>query len=159
MRKLLVIGYGSHGRAVGETALACGWDSVNFADDNNPDAIVKVEQVETIIDRYDSYIVSIGNNSIRKSIYEKLGLAKAAVLIHPSAFVSPSAFFGAGSIILPGAVIHTNASIGKGCIISIGALIDHDDVVDDYSHINAGVIVKAGSNVRGKLDAPDPVFG
>ena len=51
--------------------------------------------------------------------------------------------------------------IGKGCIISIGALVDHNAVVGDYCHINAGAICKSGSNVDNlkKIESGNVVHG
>ena len=100
-------------------------------------------------------VVSIGNNEIRKTLIRRLQSADAPLisLIHPRAYVSPSAEIGIGSIILPGAIIHTNAKIGQGCIVSIGALIDHDAVIEDFTHIDAGAVVSAGKQVSGKASA------
>ena len=155
MKSLLIIGAGSHGQAVAECAEACGYEKIDFLDDNNPDAVGGIDQLEEVVDKYNGVIVSIGNNEIRRELVTRLQIINAPlpVLIHPRAFVSPTTTIGSGSIVLPGAVIHTNANIGIGCIISIGALIDHDAVVEDFSHINTGAIVEAGKRAGGKVEA------
>lgn len=155
MRCLLIIGAGGHGQVVAECAEACGYEKIDFLDDNYPGAIGKIDQLEEIATRYDGVIVSIGNNKIRRELITRLQNINASLttLIHPRAFISPSATVGSGSIVLPGAVIHTNASIGIGCIISIGAPIDHDAVVEDFSHINTGAIVGAGKRTSGTVEA------
>ena len=48
------------------------------------------------------------------------------VLVHPTAYVSPSATLGNGTIVEAMAVIHTKAVVEEGCIIAIGALVDHE---------------------------------
>ena len=155
MKSLLIIGAGGHGQVVAECAEACGYERIDFLDDNHPDAVGKTNQAEDFAVRYDGVIVSIGNNEIRRELIERLKASKAHLitLIHPRAYVSPRATVGAGSIVLPGAVIHTNASIGIGCIISICGLIDHDAVVEDFCHINTGAIVGAGKRMGGKVEA------
>lgn len=155
MKSLLIIGAGGHGQVVAECAEVCGYERIDFLDDNHPDTVGRVEQLENMANDYDGVIVSIGNNDIRRELIVRLQNINALLIamIHPRAYVSHTAIVGSGSIILPGAVIHTNASIGTGCIISIGALIDHDAVVEDFSHINTGAIVGAGQRARGKVDA------
>ena len=155
MNSILIIGAGSHGQVVAETAKACGYQKTEFLDDYSPNAIGKTDQFEKLAVFYDSVIVSIGNNEVRKKLIHQIQEVGAPLvsLIHPRAYVAPSATVGIGSIVLPGAVIHSNASIGIGCFISIGALIDHDAVVEDFSHLNTGAIVGAGKRASGKVDA------
>lgn len=145
MKSLLIIGAGGHGRVVAETAMACGYEHLDFLDDNSADAIGKTDQLEQLSPGYDGVIVSIGNNAKRKELLDRV--TNPISLVHPHAFVSPSAKIGKGSIILPGAVINTNVKIGRGCIISIGALIDHDAEIGDDCHINTGAVICAGAHV------------
>ena len=155
MKSLLIIGAGGHGQVVAECAEACGYEKIDFLDDNHSDAVGKTYQLEDLAVNYDGVIVSIGNNEIRREFITRLHNINVSLitLIHPRAYVSPTATVGPGSIVLPGAVIHTNAKIGIGCIISIGALIDHDSVVEDFSHINTGAVVGAGIKAGGRVDA------
>jgi len=160
MKKLLIIGAGCHGQVLAETAMACGYDRVDFLDDRNPRAIGTTDRAEALAGRYDGVIVSIGNNDLRRAFIQRLQAVHApiATLVHPRAFVAPSASLGEGSVVLPGAVVNTRARVGKGCILSIGALVDHDARIDDFSHINAGAIVAAGKRAGGKID-PGGVVG
>lgn len=155
MRSLLIIGAGGHGQVVAECAQACGYEKIDFLDDNHPDAIGGIDQIEEKVTDYDGVIISIGDNEVRKGLITRLQNINAPLisLIHPRAYVSATAAIGSGTIVLPDAVIHTNAHIGIGCIVSIGALIDHDAVVDDFSHINTGAIVGAGKRASEKVDA------
>ncbi len=146
MRSLLIIGAGSHGKAVEETARACGYEKIDYLDDNNAKAIGGTSEIEKLAPQYDGVIVSIGNNALREAFLKRI--INPVTLVHPRTFVSPSASIGAGTIIMPGAVVHSNAVIGRGCIISIGVLIDHDAEIGDYCHLNTGVIVRAGSKVH-----------
>lgn len=160
MKKLLIIGAGGHGQVLAEVAMACGYDRVDFLDDRNPCAVGTTDRAEALAGRYDGVIVSIGNNDLRRTLIQRLQAVDApiATLVHPRAFVAPSATLGEGSIVLPGAVVNTNARVGKGCILSIGALVDHDATIDDFSHVNAGAVVAAGKRAGGKV-APGAVIG
>ena len=160
MKKLLIIGTGGHGQVLAEVAMACGYDRVDFLDDRNPCAVGTTDRAEALAGGYDGVIVSIGNNDLRRTLIQRLQAVDApiATLVHPRAFVAPSATLGEGSIVLPGAVVNTNASVGKGCILSIGALVDHDATIDDFSHVNAGAVVAAGKRAGGKV-APGAVIG
>jgi sugar O-acyltransferase (sialic acid O-acetyltransferase NeuD family) len=62
----------------------------------------------------------------------------------PSAYISPHAKIGIGTIIMHGAVINAGAVIGNNCIINTLATIDHDTVVGDHSHISTGAILNGG---------------
>ena len=69
-------------------------------------------------------------------------------LIHPTAYVSPSAQIQERTIILPKAVVHTNARIEQSAIIGIGALVDHDAIIRRFNHILPGGIVSAYKEVE-----------
>ncbi len=160
MKKLLIIGAGGHGQVLAEVAMACGYDRVDFLDDRNPCAVGTTDRAEALAGGYDGVVVSIGNNDLRRTLIQRLQAVDApiATLVHPRAFVAPSATLGEGSVVLPGAVVNTNARVGKGCILSIGALVDHDATIDDFSHVNAGAVVAAGKSAGGKID-PGAVVG
>lgn len=155
MKSLLIIGAGSHGRVVAETAVACGYEKIVFLDDRSPDTVGKMDQLEEQAGSYDGVIVSIGKNEIRREMIQRITEVGGPLvsLVHPRAFVSRSATVGIGSVVLPGAIVHSNVRVGIGCIISIGVLIDHDAVVEDFSHINTGAIVSAGKRASGKVEA------
>lgn len=42
---ILIIGAGDHGKVVAEVAKACGYENIDFIDDNNPAAIGKTEDM------------------------------------------------------------------------------------------------------------------
>lgn len=80
-------------------------------------------------------IISIGNNSIRKMIAEKIS-ADFATAIHPTAVISPAATVGDGSVVMQGAIVQSCAKIGKHCIINTGASVDHECIIEDYVHVS-----------------------
>jgi hypothetical protein len=56
-------------------------------------------------------IVAIGNNALREKLIQQLAEVgfKLATVVHPQAFVSPSAILGAGSAVMAGAIVGTEA--------------------------------------------------
>lgn len=150
MKALLIIGAGEHGAVVREVAEACGYDDIIFVDDRDLKAAGTTDDLEKLRTAYPCGIVAIGNNTVREKLQSRLlelGY-EVPVLIHPTAYVSPSAQLAAGTVVEPKAVINTNAVIGEGAIISIGALVDHDTRIGKYAHVNTGAIVKSFGKVE-----------
>lgn len=89
----------------------------------------------------DAMFVAIGDNELREKLFNRLLKQKIALrtIIHPSAFVDPTASIGRGSIIMPGAVVNAFARIGENVIINSNATIEHHGVVGAHSHIAPGV--------------------
>lgn len=66
-------------------------------------------------------------------------------IIHPTAFISPSARLGEGTIVGENAVVSMGARVGKNCIINYGALVGHENIIGDGCHIAPGAVL--GGNV------------
>ena len=81
------------------------------------------------------FIISIGNNSIRKRIAESLN-CDYAMAVHPKAVVAESARINAGTVVMAGAIINPDAIIGRHCIINTGVSVDHECVLEDYVHLS-----------------------
>ena len=146
---ILVVGAGGHGRVVAELARGCGFSGIAFADDRAPDAVGTLADLPSLVPRHAAVAVSIGNLPFRQRLFDELEALSVHLppLVHPTAFVSPSAQIGSGSLVLPGAIVNANAVIGKGTIISAGAIIDHDATVGPCSHVDAGAVVAARASV------------
>lgn len=160
---LLIIGAGGHGKVVKEVAEALeSYQKINFVDDNSPEAVGKVSDLEKLRKEYGSAFVSIGNNHLRNELLHKLKKMEyeIPVLIHPSAYVSKTCKIENGTLIGPKAIVSTNTYIGAGSIISAGAIIDHDVILETCVHIDVGAIVKAGRKVKEetKLKAGEVLF-
>lgn len=161
---LLIIGAGGHGKVVKEVAEAIGiYGRIDFIDDNSPEAVGKLSQLEQFVSVYRFAFVGIGNNSLRHTLLrqlQQLGYC-VPVLVHPTAYVSKSCCIGKGTVVEPKAIVNAGAQIGEGCIISVGAIVDHDTILQNAVHVNAGAIVKAGASVaqETKLEAGQVVLG
>lgn len=148
-RKLLIIGSGMHGKVIEEIAKVCGYTHVAYLDDRDKCALGKIKEAEIFLGDYETAFVSIGNNQIRADIVKMLSEMgyEIPTLIHPTAYVSPSATIGNGSVIEPHACINANVVVGNGVIVSIGAIVDHNACIGEYCHVDAGMTVKAGESV------------
>ncbi len=85
----------------------------------------------------------------RKRLFEQavaLGFELITV-VHPRAFVAPSAQIGRGTMVLPAAVVHTRAAIGDNVTIYSGVLVEHDTQVGNHAHLSPGVHIAGGVRV------------
>ncbi|MEG0304450.1 MAG: phosphotransferase [Oscillospiraceae bacterium] len=148
MNNLLIIGAGGLGIMVGEVAESLGrFDKISFLDDAVRDARVvgKCVDYKILHEEYQYAIASFGDNGLRLKWTDSLKKAGYTVptIVHKSAFVSPSATLGEGTIVLHKAVINTNTHLGKACLINSAAVVDHDNILDDGVHVNLNSTIKA----------------
>ena len=80
---------------------------------------------------------SIGNNNIRKKIYDSLSDYKLNWIncVHPNAYIVNNVKIGIGNIICYGAFINSDAIIGNFNLINTYAIIEHDCVVGNFNHL------------------------
>lgn len=150
-RKLLILGAGQYGRVLKEIAEATGqYSEIAFLDDTPTEGVIgSLNEYNIFSDCFTDAIVAIGNPEVRMRWIEKISEEyHIPVIIHPSAYVSPSARIDSGSIVEPLAVINTDVIIGRGCIISAGAIINHNSVVSDGVHCDVGCVIPARSNIE-----------
>jgi sugar O-acyltransferase (sialic acid O-acetyltransferase NeuD family) len=69
------------------------------------------------------------------------------IVVAPSAYVSPHATIGEGTIVMHGAIINPGAVVGKNCIINSRALIEHGSQVADHCHISTGAILNGNTSI------------
>lgn len=86
------------------------------------------------------FLVAIGENALRQRLTERLLAqgAEFATVVAASAYVSPSARLGVGTVVMPMATIGALAEIGDGCIVNTAASIDHDGHLQAYAHVAPG---------------------
>jgi sugar O-acyltransferase (sialic acid O-acetyltransferase NeuD family) len=85
----------------------------------------------------------IGNINVRIQVFQKLAQAGFAcpAVVHPSAWVEPSANLAAGVQVFPHAYVGSEAQLGYGVIVNSGAVVSHDCRVGDYANISPGAIL------------------
>lgn len=141
---LYLYGAGGHAKVIIEIAERTGFVIAGLIDMDPDITDILGYPVTTVFPEagYDGngFMVSIGNNSIRKRIAESSELTGKyfETLVHPFSAVSARALVGDGTVIMAGAVINADTQVGRHCIINTNASIEHDCVLGDYVHISPG---------------------
>ena len=94
-------------------------------------------------------VIAVGDNALRKRFAEHaraVGL-RLPVLIHPNAYVSPTATLGDGTVVMAGAVVNTRVKMGELGIVNTRAAIDHDCDLGDCVHIAPGATLAGNITV------------
>ena len=131
-----------------EAAMESGlWDAIEFLDDNlvgsqvlGLPVIATAGDVADYLDKTTEFIVAIGDNARRLALLNQVvnqGGSQATV-IHPTAWISPSAVIEPGTVGFAGVVLHARSRIGSGAILNTGATVDHDCVIGDGAHVSPG---------------------
>ena len=101
--KLTVIGASGHGKVVADIAKKCGYDTIEFLDDNDSvkecgkwPVVGKTDAAENV---ENDLFVAIGNAKTRKSFTMRFGDKNFATLIHPDAVIADDVKIGAGSVV------------------------------------------------------------
>lgn len=152
---LVLIAGGRHALIVAEAAQMANVEIAGYLDDN-PEAGINVigspvpwrgplREYDRLHD--DAYIIGLGDLPIRREIIDGLDATdkQALTVVHPAAFVSPSAQLGAGVYVGAQAVINARARIEDHAIINTGAIVEHDCEVGENAHIAPGAVL--GGNV------------
>lgn len=86
-------------------------------------------------------IGSVTPPRVRREMFERFKAKgyRFAIVVHPAAFVSPSADLGEGVQVMAGAVVQTRARLDDNCLVNTGATVDHDCVIAPHCHVAPGV--------------------
>jgi sugar O-acyltransferase (sialic acid O-acetyltransferase NeuD family) len=158
MEKVLIVGAGGHGRAVADTIELMGmYEIAGFLDDVYPEKhavwdypLLGATSDLSAFTRYaGALVVAIGNNKVRKSVFERAKAAGFTIpsIVHPSAVVSRRAVIGEGCCLMAGSVVGTEAVLGQGCVVNVNASVDHHCRLDDFAHLGVGVHLAGGVRV------------
>ncbi len=142
-------GAGGHGKVVLDILDTCGVAVGGFFDE---DATRLIDgYCTTPFSRHDGLqndllIITIGNNSIRKSVADNINMGYTKA-IHPSSVISKNAVIKQGSVVMPGTIINTCTQVGEHCIINSGAIIEHDCVIGSFVHIAPNATLCGGITI------------
>lgn len=98
---------------------------------------------------HDAVIVAIGDNGVRRKVFEELRAqgARFAIARHPSAIIASDVTVGAGSMICAGVIVNSGATIGENTIINSGAVVEHHVCVGDHAHIAPGARLGGAASI------------
>ena len=158
MKKIVILGAGGYGRTVADVAQQLDYSTI-VLDDADP--AHPLSSFQSYINPTTSFIPAFGNNAFRMEWINRIEESggQLATLIHPTAYVSPTATINPGTVILPHAIINTDVVAGKGCIINLGAIVDHGCILEEGVHICLGAIVKGENRIErlSKIEAGEVV--
>ena len=150
--RLIILGAGGYGRTVADVAIQTGqFDTICFLDDQSTakDVLGKCAEFERFRDEQTVFYPAFGNNETRLDWLNRLKAVNCAVatIIHPLAYVSPTAQIEEGTAILPHAIVNTNCIVRSGCIVNCGAIVDHGCILEEGVHVCLGAIVKVENRI------------
>ncbi len=156
-KNVIIIGAGGHAKVIADIIEKSNDKVLGFLDDNKEKnqeiygykVIGKISECETFTSKDIYFIIAIGNNLLRKKIYEEYEL-QLYTAIHPTSVIAKGVQIGEGTVIMANACINADAIIGKNCIINTGAIIEHDNIIEDYVHISPRAVL-AGTVKIGEL--------
>ena len=148
---LVIVGAGGHADVVRAAAEASGWRIAAHVDETVAcDAIHRgvqmlggVNALDRAIELSENVHVAIGNNAVRERLASEVTRrgARLTTIVHPSAFVDPSATVEAGTAVLAVAAINPLATIGTAVIVNTGAIVEHHCHLDDAVHVAPGAVM------------------
>ncbi len=160
---LYIVGAGGHGRVVWEAAELSGAFAACVLVDARPEAALPLAPTATVLAMEAlpppgpavAVISAVGRTALRMREVRRF-LEEGydvSVVTHPTAFVSPRAKLGPGTVCLAQSAVLIGAETGPACIVNTGASVDHDCRLGEGVHaapgarLAGGVLVDAGAHV------------
>jgi sugar O-acyltransferase (sialic acid O-acetyltransferase NeuD family) len=155
-RDIILIGYSGHAYVVYEIFMRMGRKVSAYCDKKevplNPFKLEYLgpespENLSVKLKEQD-YFISIGDNRIRREIFEKLsGQKLPANAIDPSAIVSESCRIGSGVMIGAGAILNSMTEAGDGAIFNTGSIVEHECKIGKFCHLAPGSVLAGNVEV------------
>tara|TARA_B100001769_G_C21942215_1_gene507549 strand:- start:243 stop:842 length:600 start_codon:yes stop_codon:yes gene_type:complete len=151
MKEFEIVGYSGHAFSCIDSAVRSGYSIFSYYENqeksHNPFGL-KFLGNEITKSTSKPIFIAIGNNSIRKKVYQKLNKHDFISIIDTSSTVSKNITTNKMCFIGPGAVINSFTKLGEGLIINSGAVVEHECVIGDFSHIAPGSVLCGGVEVE-----------
>ena len=156
--EIVIIGAGGHGKVVCDAIIAQGeYNVAGFVDDtlavgdmitSKYKVIATQNNIHSLNNVVDYFIVAIGNNQVREKAYNtSKQYFKPATVIHPSAVIGSNVKIGTGTIVLANAVINSSSNVGENTIVNTGVIIDHDSIIGNHIRLSIGTLVGSNSEI------------
>jgi sugar O-acyltransferase (sialic acid O-acetyltransferase NeuD family) len=152
MKKLIVVGAGGHAGSVADAARSAGFTIVGFFDGSADRTAGERETLDSL-DGVDleatGLALGIGANFSREDAYAAIKNSypgvRFPVIVHSSAWVSPSANLAEGAVVMSMASIGPACSVGLGSLVNTGSSLDHDSRMGSFASLGPGS--RTGGNV------------
>lgn len=153
MDKIIVMGYGGHGKSVVDSIISSGmYEIVGYTDveDRHAESIAYLGTDENLMTLFQNGVENIafgigymGKSKVRDKLYEnvkKIGFHLPPI-IDPTAAIAADAVIQEGCFIGKRAVVNAGALISRMCIINTGAIVEHENNIDEYTHVAVGAVL------------------
>ncbi len=147
-KNLLIVGAGGHTRSLLNIIFEIEHNILGIIDEsfdeNKEENIGNLKIIGncTLISNKINLILSIGDNTKRRDLYEKYeNLVLPNNLIHKSAQIENYVKIGKANQIFGQVLINSFSQVGSNNIINTKALIEHESVIGNHNHISVGSII------------------
>ena len=168
MTPLVLVGAGGFARETAEAVAALNADGrqfevLGFLDDDPALAGQEVDGLPVLgpisdpvpaADRFAGaqFVVCVGSPrrySVRQAVVSALALPdrRYATIVHPTASLARSTVVGPGTVLLALTVTTASVRIGRHVAVMPHTVLTHDDVVEDFATLGAGVRLAGGVRV------------
>ena len=158
---LAVYGTGGSGREVHEIASAMDpaherWERIVFVDDVTDarelygSEVMPFEDLASRLGPQEvEFVIAVGEPSSRELLFDRVdGRGYGfATIVHPSAFVSPSARLGRGVFVKMQSIVSTEAVLEDNVFVQSDAIIGHDVRVGRHTQVSAYTHVAGHASV------------
>ncbi len=156
---LVVYGGGGHSKTIIELVRAVGLlQLVGVIDDNLPVGmsilgLPVLGGADRLTELYAdgvrlavNAVGGIGNVAVRIKVFDTLARAgfRCPAVLHPSAWIEPSARLADGVQVLAKSYISSDVQIGFGTVINAGAVVSHDCVLGRIVNLSPGAMLAGG---------------
>ena len=152
-KRIVIVGASGHGLVALEAAVAQGYEVAGFLDSFKPEGLEvlgykvlgRPDNLPALMQehRFTAGFLAISNNMIRSAVAANVRAIapefKFVTVVHPTAWVSPSATLGEGTLVLTGAIVHAMCNVGVHSIINTKASLDHESTVGAFASLLPGV--------------------
>ena len=162
MRDLIIYGAGGLGREM--LGLVCAmdpqrskWNFLGFIDDGKPagtpvsDAVVLggMSWFSSVAGSV-AVVMGLADPEAKGAVYAKLSqnpMIEFPVLVHPLAYVEPSATLAPGVIVSPFCFVALSASLGICSFLNAASQVGHDSVVGDFCSVMPSVNISGNVTI------------
>ena len=151
---LLLVAASGLARETAEAARRAGWDVLGCLDDDVAKHGTEVMPGLRVLGGIDevgrfpqaSVAICAGKGAAREAIATRLAALgiddeRYAVVLDPSVVAPPSCAVGVGSILLAGVTLTASVTVGRHVVCMPRVVLTHDDVVEDFATLCAGVVL------------------
>ena len=158
---LAVYGTGGTGREVYEIASSMNvngllWNNIIFIDDVTEEQILygsEIMPLSVAVDRFRpgevEFVIAVGEPSSRELLYNRVAEQgfTFATIVHPSAFVAPSAKLGQGVFVKMQSIVSSDAVLEDNVFVQADCIVGHDVHMGAHSQVSAFTHIAGNAHI------------